>query len=247
MSLVESIKECLGVDFGDLDGQGGGVLAERYFRVLADQNLAFEEQRSNLLRATYRIHDLDFVRACLDRIDQIDAVVKRRAAVEDKPVRKCRSGVAKNKDWPPRALYADLRFEAARTKSPELLDAIDDMLKRLAAEGYFESYDGVVRDLRQGLGYYRPGEDVLRRRRTVRWLRRNNTLHVWIYAMVGGRHPLIRPQSRANGCWKTAASMFVDEKGCAYTYGRLEHGILKNAEQERWLHALVPKPPTDNS
>ena len=117
------------------------------------------------------------------------------------------------------------------------------MVSRLAEEGYVELQDEVLRDLRQGLGYYRPGEDVMRRRRTVRWLRGQNVLHCWVAAMLGGREPLIRVAEGAPGCWVTAANLFVDRKGCAFTYERLEHGVLRNDHLHRWLLSIIPRRP----
>lgn len=117
------------------------------------------------------------------------------------------------------------------------------MCRLMAAEGYVELRDDVVRDLRQGLGYYRPGEDTVRRRRTVRWLRGQNALHFWIAAMLGGRDPLIRVADGAPGCWVTAANLFVDRKNSAFVYSRLEHGILRNEIQRRWLLSVIPRSP----
>ena len=169
------------------------------------------------------------------------AFERRRNDLHIVPVRKCHSGIPKNKLRKPGAEYAELRFAAARPPADDLLDAVDDMLKRLISEGYVESRPDVMRDLRQGLGYYRPGEDVMRRRRTVKWLRHQNVLRHWIAAMLSGRSPLIRDGDGAPGCWVTAASLFVDAKGQAYTHKNLNHVTLTNSLQRQWLETIVPK------
>lgn len=192
MSLTEWLKTAYGVDFDPADGLHGGPLAEALCRAQEEADLDYGSQRAALHEAADRLHDLAFSNACLDHVDAIDAYLARRASMVSREVRKCHSGVVKNKDWGAGAEYAELRFAAARAIDDDLLDAVDDMCRLMAAEGYVELRDDVVRDLRQGLGYYRPGEDTVRRRRTVRWLRGQNALHFWIAAMLGGRDPLIR-------------------------------------------------------
>lgn len=243
MSLTEWLKTAYGVDFLPGGGLHGGPLAEAFCRALEEAGLDYGTQRAALVEAADRRHDLAFGNACLDHAEAIDAYLARRAALVDREVRKCRSGVVKNKEWAAGAEYAELRFAAARPPDGDLLDAVDDMCRRLAGEGYVELRDDVVRDLRQGLGYYRPGEDPVRRRHTVRWLRGQNALLCWIAVMLGGRDPLIRVAGGAPGCWVTAASLFVDRQGRAFTYARLEHGVLRNELQERWLLSLIPRSP----
>ena len=243
MLLAEWLKTAYGVMFSPSDGLRGGPLAEALCRTMEDAGLDYGTQRAVLFDAADRQHDLSFSNACLDHAEAIDAYLIRRASLVNREVRKCRSGVVKNKDWAAGAEYAELRFAAARTASDDLLDAVDDMCRRMAAEGYVELHSDVVRDLRQGLGYYRPGEDPMRRRHTVRWLRGQNALHCWIAAMLGGREPLIRVADGAPGCWVTAASLFVDRQGRAFTNERLEHGVVHNKVQEQWLLAVVPRTP----
>lgn len=243
MLLTEWLKTVYGLTFSPCDGLRGGPLAEALCRTMEDAGFDYGMQRAVLFDAADRQHDLSFSNACLDHAEAIDAYHARRAALVNREVRKCRSGVVKNKDWAAGAEYAELRFAAARTISDDLLDAVDDMCRRMAAEGYVEVQSDVVRDLRQGLGYYRQGEDPVRRRHTVRWLRGQNALHCWIAAMLGGREPLIRVADGAPGCWVTAANLFVDRQGRAFTNERLEHGVVRNKEQERWLSSLVPRSP----
>lgn len=243
MSLTEWLKTAYGVDFVPADGLHGGPLAEALCRALEEADLDYGSQRAALHEAADRLHDLAFSNACLDHVDAIGAYLARRASMVSREVRKCHSGVVKNKDWGAGAEYAELRFAAARAIDDDLLDAVDDMCRLMAAEGYVELRDDVVRDLRQGLGYYRPGEDTVRRRRTVRWLRGQNALHFWIAAMLGGRDPLIRVADGAPGCWVTAANLFVDRKNSAFVYSRLEHGILRNEIQCRWLLSVIPRSP----
>ncbi|MGX8712888.1 MAG: hypothetical protein ACSW8I_04275 [bacterium] len=243
MSLTEWIKTDYGLAVDLPDACEGVPLAQTLYRALVAAGADYSTQKRLLYEASGRLHDLAFGTTCLDLIADIDAFERRRGDLRVAPVRKCHSGVHKNKDWQPGAEYAELRFSAARHPDSDLLDAVDDMLRLLIGEGYVESRPDVLRDLRQGLGYYRPDEDILRRRRTVKWLRGQNALHCWIVAMLSGRSPLIRVGDGAPGCWVTAASLFVDRHSRAFTYARLEHGVLRNALQRQWIEALVPKSP----
>lgn len=243
MSLKEWLKADYGVDFHADPGMGGDAQAAALFRTLEAAGLDYGLQRAILLEAGDRHQVLSFGTACLDRVDAIDAYLARRAATAEKEVRRCHPRVSKNKDWAAGAEYADLRFAAARTVDEDSVAVVEEMVRRLAAEGYVELHPDVVRDLRQGLGYYRAGEDPVRRRHTVRWLRGLNALHFWIDALLGGREPLIRVADGAPGCWVTAASLFVDVHGCALTNQRLEHGILRNDLQRQWLLSIIPRTP----
>ena len=243
MSLTEWLKRDCGIDLDAACFQGGAVLAEALCQALVEAGKDYGEQRHILLAAADRHSDLAFGSACLDQVDRIDAFLARRARYDDRPVRNCHSGVPKNKVWAAGAEYATLRFAAARTVDEDSVAAVGEMVLRLAAAGYVEQNEAVVRDLRQGLGYYLPGEDLVRRRRTVRWLAGQNALHCWVAAMLGGREPLIRLADGSPGCWVTAADLFVDRKGCAFNNARLEHGILRNKEQERWLLSVIPRTP----
>lgn len=243
MSLTESIEKYCGIALGAVPGQDAASLSEAFFRALVDAGKDYGEQRHLIIVAMDHCHDVDFGERCLDRIARIDAFLQRRAAVVDREVAKRNSGVPKNKDWPAGEQYATLRFSPARTVTPELCRAVEDMVAALAEENYMEPAEGLLRDLRQGLGYYLPGEDTLRRRRTVRWLKGQNALHVWIAAMLGGREPLIRVADGAPGCWVTAASLFIDRDGRAFTYSRLEHGRLRDEDRTKWLQNTVPLTP----
>ncbi|MBR1550179.1 MAG: hypothetical protein IJ634_06020 [Bacteroidales bacterium] len=241
--MIESIKRYCDVDLGAQPYQDGSALAEAFYRALVAQGKDYAEQRHLLIRAVDHVNELDFGNACLDRVARIDDFRQRRAAVVDHEVAKRNSGVPKNKDWATGEAYATLRFAPAREVCDELCDAVEDMVALMVKENYLEAAADLPRDLRQGLGYYRPGEDPLRRRRTARWLKGQNVLHCWIAAMLGGRDPLIRVAPGAPGCWVTAASLFIDRQGKAFTYSRLEHGTLKNQTLKNWLHTTIPQVP----
>lgn len=243
MALIESIKRYCGIDLDAEAYPGGAEQAAALYRALVAAGCDYGEQRHLLLTAFDHHADVAFGEGCLDLVARIDSLAARRAAVTDREVAKRHSGVVKNKDWGAGEAYATLRFAPARSVSAELLDAVDDMVARLAEANYVEAAADLVRDLRQGLGYYRPGEDPLRRRRTVRWLKGQNALHFWVAAMLGGREPLIRVADGAPGCWVTAASLFIDRQGRAFTYSRLEHGVLRNTAQQQWLRATIPLTP----
>lgn len=243
MELSDWLKQRCGLDIQDA-GEGGAALAAALYALLVAAGYDYAQQKELLLEAADRRHDLAFGNACLDRIADIQAFERRRAAMQVKKVVKCHSGVAKNKQWGTGAEYAELRFCAARPVDDDTCDLVDDMLRALAAAGYLETRADLLADLRQGLGYYRSSEDPCRPRRTVRWLRGQNLLHAWIAAMLGGRSPLIRVGEGAAGCWVTAASLFVDRQGKAFTYSRLEHGVVRNEEQLRWLRRIIPAPPS---
>ena len=243
MYLIDWLKRDYDIELDVSCFQDGAALATELCRALVDTGRDYAEQRHILLQSTDRHPDLAFGTVCLDQIDRIDAFRRRRAGIDDKPVRKCHSGVSKNKQWNAGAEYADMRFVAVREVNGDSAAAVEEMIRRMVAEGCIEARDDVVRDLRQGLGFILPGEDPVRRRRTVRWLRGLNALHFWVEAMLNGREPLIRPAGGAQGCWKTAASLFVDKDGRALTNQRLEHGILRNEEQRRWLLNVIPRTP----
>lgn len=242
MELREWLKRRCGLDL-EADGEGGATLAGRLQALLEAAGYDYGEQKELLLEAADRRHELAFGNACLDRIAAIEAYEERRRGVRVKRMVKCRSGVAKNKQWAMGAEVAELRFCAARRVDGEMCDLVDDMVELMVREGYVEGREGVVCDLRQGFGYYREGEDPCRVRRTVRWLRGQNLLHVWLVLLLGGRSPLVRVGEGGAGCWVTAASLFIDRHGKAFTYSRLEHGEVRNEEQLRWLRQTVPVAP----
>lgn len=246
MSLTEWMKTVYGTEVRFSGGACGAQLAAEFYRSLVDAGYDYQAQKRLLYDACGIHHDLAFGNACLDFIASIEDFEQRRGSLKVMPVRKCHSGVPKNKDWAPGAEYAELRFAAARTVGADLLDALDDMVDRMVGEGCIESRPDIRRDLRQDLGYYRPDEDIVRRRRTVKWLRGQNALHYWIASMLGGRDPLIRVADGAPGCWVTAASLFIDRQGRAFTYSRLEHGRLSNEKQETWLRGIIPLSPSSH-
>ena len=243
MLLIDWLKRDCGIHLDAATFRDGAVLAAALCQSLVDAGKDYGEQRHILLQATEHHCDLAFGNACLDQVDRLDTFLRRRAAYDDRPVRNCHSGVSKNKGWQAGAVYADLRFAAARAVDDDSAAAVEEMVLRLVAESYVEQHGDVARDLRQGLGYLLPGEDPVRRRRTARWLRGQNALHFWVAAMLGGREPLVRVADGAPGCWVTAASLFVDRQGRAFTYSRLEHGILRSEEQQRWLLSIIPRTP----
>lgn len=241
MSLKESIEEYCKVNMDHYTGQKGSALAGWFFDALLDENPPFGEQCRRIKEAREHIHNLEFCQACDNRIREIGAYLKQHPDAGGGG-KGCHSGVTKNKDWPPGKEYAFLRFDPAREVSAELVDAVEDMIRAVARRNFFRCHDYTVCDLRQGLGYYRPDEDATRFRRTVCWMGDNNALHEWIDAMQTGRQPLIKPQGR-NGCWETAASMFVDRNGSAFTFQRLQRGYRKNEEIKRWFRSVVPRTP----
>ena len=243
MLLTDWLKHDYGIDI-DADGiLEGEALASALYRRLVSAGMDYGEQRHLLLQASDRCCDPCFGTACLDQVERIDAFLARRATFDDRPVRNCHSGVTKNKLWAAGAEYAELRFVAARKVDEDSVAAVEEMIRQLVAEGYLEAEEYVVRDLRQGLGYLLPSEDPVRRRRTVRWLRGLNALHFWVEAILSGREPLVRAAGGAQGCWKTAASLFLDKEGHALTNQRIEHGLLRNEEQRRQLLSVIPLTP----
>ena len=243
MELSEWLKTDCGLDL-DVRGAADGVALEALlYRALVSAGKGYEEQRRILYESSGHYCDLAFGQACLDRIDAIERFEHRRAAVRVPRVRRCDSGVRKNKEWAPGAEYAELRFEAARKAEGDLMDAIDDMVGRLVEAGYLEARPDLPRDLRQGLGYFRPGEDLFRPRRTAKWLKGLNALHCWVVALLEEPGALCRVGQGAAGRWVTAASLFVDRQGRAFTYARLEHGVMRNQAQLQWLRRTIPRCP----
>ena len=228
--------------FGELWGKSfRSIGIEAGAKAMADAGLDYALQKEILYEASGQVPDLAFGQACLDRIEAIVRFEARRRTLQVKKTRRCHAGVAKNKDWPPGAELAELRFQAARTPDSDLLAAIDDMVLRLVQRGYLEARPGIGRDLRQGLGYYAPGEDLFRPRRTAKWLKGQNALHCWVAALLAQPAPLCRVGEGALGCWVTAASLFIDRHGRAFTYDRLEHGVMRDAGELQWLRKTIPR------
>lgn len=241
--MRDRIKQICGFDF-EADGAADGAdLERRLYQALVAAGLDYALQKEILFDASGLHHDLAFGQACLDRIDAIDRFLLRRGALHHKKTRRCDNGVRKNKDWAPGADSAELRFQPARTPSDDLCRALDDMALRLVERGYIEARPDIARDLRQGLGYYRRGEDPLRQRRTVKWLKGQNALHCWVAAILHPEDPLCRVGEGNPGCWVTTASLFIDRHGRAFTYSRLEHGVMRNGDELRWLQRTIPRSP----
>ena len=84
-------------------------------------------------------------------------------------------------------------------------------------------------------------EDPARLRRPVRWLRRQNALHYWVDLLTLGDDPLCGVADPTGGKWVTAASLFSDAAGRAFSNQQLEHGIVASDTQRRWLENVVPR------
>ena len=174
MLLIDCLKQSYGLDVV-FDGAPRGMqLAEALYRALVDAGRDYAEQRQILFEATQVYRDLDFGNACLDKVESIAAFERRRGQLSVPKVRNRVSGVPKNKDWAMGAEYADLRFSAARPVDADSAASVEGMIRQLLAAGYIEQRPEVVLDLRQGLDYYLLGEDVVRQRRTVKWLKGQN-------------------------------------------------------------------------
>ncbi len=245
METTEWIQQRYGLDLGADGTATGAALEQALYRALVAARCDYALQKEILYEASGHHHDLAFGQACLDRIDNIVRFEQRRAALQVRKTRRCHSGVAKNKDWAPGAEYADRRFQPARTPTGELCTLLDDMAARLVERNYIEARPDVARDLRQGLGYYRRGEDIFRRRRTVKWLKGQNALHCWVAAALDPADPLSRVGEGRDGCWVVAADLFLDRHGRAFTYSRLEHGVMRDRAELEWLRRTIPRSPSD--
>ena len=120
MLLIDWLKRDCGIHLDAATFQDGAVLAAALCQSL-------------VLQATERHCDLAFGNACLDQVDRLDTFLRRRAAYDDRPVRNCHSGVSKNKGWQAGAVYADLRFAAARAVDDDSAAAVEEMVLRLVA------------------------------------------------------------------------------------------------------------------
>lgn len=244
MRLTEWLQSKHGLRLEAPGGVAGEALEQRLYQAMVEAGCDYALQKE-ILFAVSGIHpDLAFGQACLDRIEAIGRFEERRRGLAVKNTRRCHSGVVKNKDWAPGADLAEQRFQAARTPQSDLLDAIDDMVLRLVERGYLEARPDIVRDLRQGLGYFRPGEDLFRQRRTAKWLKGQNALHCWVDDLLADPDPLCRVGEGAPGRWVTAASIFIDRNGRAFTYARLEHGRMSDDLERKWLKNSIPLSPS---
>lgn len=78
-------------------------------------------------------------------------------------------------------VVVDLRLMKHKTYIEDYLYRnIASMTDSILCGEYHQDCPMSLRDLRQGFGYYRPGEDSGRLRRPVRWLGKQNALHYWI-------------------------------------------------------------------
>ena len=246
MSLAEWLMESHGVDFDPTgaDSLQPSLMAQRLYDALVEAGKDYSEQKAILRQSCLHHCHYAFANACIDIIGEIDSMLQRLEGVPLEPVVEKRySGVRRNKSWPAGKVYAEYRFSAARPLQAEVIDSVDDMVCRMARDGYLEPRPELITDLRQGLGYYLPTEDPLRRRRTVKWLRGQNLLHCYVSYLLGGADPLVRLAPGSPGCWIVAASLFIDRNGCAFTNQRLEHGTVSDANQLQTLRAFIPRTP----
>ncbi|MBP3762577.1 MAG: hypothetical protein J6I49_01710 [Bacteroidales bacterium] len=241
MEPSEWLKKDYGLTVEAGASADGQALEAAVYKALVASGADYGEQKRILYECSERHFDLAFGQACLDRIEAIGRFEQRRLSLKPPRERRCDSGVRKNKVWENGAAFAELRFEAARPPEGHLMDAIEDMAERLVEMGYIEARPDVKADLRQGLGYYRPGEDLFRRRRTVKWLKGQNALHCWVAALLEEPGALCRAGNGPTGRWVTAASLFVDRHGKAFTYSRLEHGVMRDGNQLRLLRNTIPR------
>lgn len=231
-----------GLTFDFSDNMSGEELVNSLSRSLTAANFDFDEQRNILLQAPDHYRDAEFLDACIARADYIGRLQNKRRELIERHLSECKNGVSGKRVRMPAAEVARLRFAAAWPLRDEVFDIVDDMILNMAKHGYLESTPSALVDLRQGFGYYRPDEDPVRLRAPVRWLRNQNALHWWISALMGARNkcPLIKVDEGGAGCWVTAASIFADCDGHAYTNEQLEHGRPSSQTQRDWLDSTVP-------
>ncbi len=235
------LKEC-GVDLSDVAADGVG-LADAFAHALDAAGFSIDEQLPLILEATLQGGGTDFVEACLDRIERIETLQRRRAEALARFNAHCQNGGGRQRTAAPAADVAIHRFMALWPVTDEHADVVDDMLRRLADEGFLLLDDGALRDLRQGLGYYRRGEDTLRLRRPVRWLDGKNTLHYWVCQLTRRVDPLCGCTGAVDRKWLIAASLFADRDGHAYRKEQIQHGEVSSPARRRWLDDVVPMRP----
>lgn len=245
MSLSEWLIQRHGLAFEATDTQTGEELVGALCRALAAAGFDFDAQKSVLLEAPDVYCDTAFLEACIDRVKLIERLQAERRAALERHLARCQSGVSRRQPRPQASDVARHRFVPCWPLTAETVGIVDDMLGRLAGAGYLEATAETLRDLRQGFGYYRQAEDPYRLRRPVRWLRSQNALHWWLCGLLGDRggSPLIAVAEGGVGRWVTAASLFADRNGRAFTYAQLEHGCPASADQRRWLDATIPLRP----
>ena len=229
-----------------LDGSavGGPALADAFGDALGAAGFDYDAQVGALLECAARGDDMAFAEACLDRAERIERLQQRRREALLRHRARCQSRGGEKRTYPPADTVAPLRFSPLWPATDEVADIVHDMLRRLVAEGYLPPDEAALRDLRQGLGYYRRGEDPWRLRRPVRWLGGMKALHFWIDLLATGDHPLIGIAPGAPPKWVTAASLFTDRQGRAVTNRRIEHGEVSSPGERQRIERTVPRPPT---
>ena len=231
-----------GLTFDFSDNMSGEELVNSLSRSLTAANFDFDEQRNILLQAPDHYFDAEFLDACIARAEYIGRLQNKRSALLERKLSECKNGVSRKRVRMPAAEVARLRFTAARPLRDEVFDIVDDMLLKMVRNNYIEPSPDALLDLRQGFGYYRPNEDPVRLRAPVRWRSSKNALHWWISALMGARNncPLMKVEEGGAGCWVTAASIFADAEGNAYTNEQLEHGRPTSQTLRDWLDSTVP-------
>ena len=242
MSLRQWLIKEYAIDLHVDDAVGGAALADALAHALERADLPLDEQRELLLAVPAHTGSLDLCEACMLRAERIEALQARRREALLRWQAQCQNGVAKKRSREPAADVALYRFRPLWDETDESADIVDDMLRRMAAEGCLLLADGSLRDLRQGLGYCRRGEDPHRLRRPVRWLRGENVLHEWVQLLTERDDALCGVVDSSKGKWITAASLLCHANGTAYKNTQIHHGEVK-PEVRRWLDSLVPHAP----
>ena len=226
-------------------GLSGEALVDALCSLLAAAGFNYDSQKGILLEATDIYCDTAFFEACINRVKLIEHLQDERREALQRHLARCQNGGARTRERIPAAETAVYRFAPAWPLTDESADIVDDMLQRMADAVYIEPATDALRDLRQSFGYYRTGEDPGRLRRPVRWLGKQNALHYWLCGLLGDRDapPLIAVTNGANDRWVTAASIFADRDGHAFTYNRLEHGNPADSRLREWLDSTLPLRP----
>lgn len=241
MSLNEWLINQFGISLMDCGGIAGAQLADAMCHALGEKGVDYGRQADALLEACNLYTDVEFGEECMLLVERLERLQRHRRDALERNKAQCQNGGAGRREWPVAGEVAMMRFRPLRETDDMMANIVDDMLRKLVAAGYIESNAEALRDLRQGLGYYRSGEDPFRMRRPVRWLQGQNTLHYWLCLLLEGERPLIGVVSNTKGRWVTAASLFTDSKGRAFTSDRLEHGKVSRREERQLLESTVPR------
>lgn len=247
--LTQWLIDEFGVVFAPADGGPKGVpLADAMLQALVDAGLDYDRQRAVLHAAPTVLHDHRFGRRCLELCDEIGAF-QRLLAATPAPAAAARttarrhSAVIARDRRPPAKPFAELRFVASRPAADDVCTVVSDFCRRLVAEGYVRQRPDAERDLRQGLGYYRRGEDPLRQRQTLVWLHRQNELRHLFIRLLDDPAPLCLEPDSPDGRWQVCADLFCDRDGRRLYNNNLDHGELHDERRRRRLDALVPRLP----